>query len=450
MKMPANNADARLARIRAALLATAVLAMALGLPRAAVASGAISAQEAHDIAVDAYIYFYPLVSMAATRQETNTVPGAPANSLTNRFHHVREFPSADFKVVVRSNFDTLYSSAWLDLTEEPMIVSAPDTHGRYYILPMLDMWTDVFAAPGKRTSGTAAAHFAVVPPGWSGSLPDGVTRIDAPTPYVWIVGRTQTNGPSDYPAVHEIQDGYVVTPLSQWGRSAAVQTPLGPTNMKAPAPLNQVNGMAPFAYFKLAAEVMKINRPHITDWSIVERLKRIGFAVGQSYEPERLDPVVQEALREGAADGLKAMRAKIPTLARVVNGWQMNTDTVGVYGNAYLKRAAVALVLLAANAPEDAVYPLIVTDAGGKVPTGDHRYVLHFTKEGLPPVNAFWSLTMYDSTGFQVANPINRFALGDRDPMTYNSDGSLDIYVQHEDPGGQRTGIGCRRPARAS
>ena len=133
------------------------------------------------------------------------------------------------------------------------------------------------------------------------------------------------------------------------------------------------------------------------------------------------------------------MHAKTPTLARVVNGWQMNTDTVGVYGNYYLKRAIIALVGLGVNPPEDAIYPLIVADADGKPPTGDHNYILHFSKAELPPVDAFWSVTMYDAEGFPVANAINRFALGDRDALKYNADGSLDLYIQHDDPGSDRT-----------
>jgi hypothetical protein len=422
------------------ILAASVGILAALLPAAASAQAKLSAQDAYEIGVEAYIYFYPLVTMEVTRQQTSTSPGSAApNDLVNRFLHIRAFPPADFKAVVRPNFDTLYSSAWLDLGSGPMIVSAPDTAGRYYLLPMLDMWSDVFAAPGKRTSGTAAAHFAVVPPGWSGNLPAGVVRIDAPTPHIWIIGRTQTNGPQDYAAVHKIQDGYTVTPLSQWGQAPASLAAPTTVHITAPAPLAQVNAMPPLAYFKYAVELMKVNPPHVTDWSMVARLNRIGIEIGQSYQPERLDPAVQDALTRAAADGLEAMRAKLATLARVVNGWQMNTDTMGVYGDYYLKRAIVASILLGANQPEDAVYPLVVADADGEPPTGNHSYVLHFNQAELPPVDAFWSLTMYDAEGFPVANALNRFALGDRDALKYNSDGSLDLYIQHEDPGGDRT-----------
>ena len=154
------------------------------------------------------------------KQLTNQEPTAGGiGGPMNRFANISAFPTADMRVVVRPNFDTLYSSGWFDLTKEPMVVSVPDTGGRYYLLPMLDMWTDVFASPGWRTTGTGARNFLVTPSGWSGTVPADFTRIEAPTPYVWIIGRTKTDGPADYPAVHKVQDGYKITPLSQWGKT---------------------------------------------------------------------------------------------------------------------------------------------------------------------------------------------------------------------------------------
>ncbi len=214
-----------------------------------------ASDELHDLAVEAYVYLYPLVMMDTTRRVSTNAPAGvkPGLGPMNAFHHFLEFPAANFRTVVRPNFDTLYSSAWLDLTREPVIVSAPDTKGRYYLLPMMDMWSDVFAAPGKRTSGTGAGHFAVIPPGWKGHLPEGVQRIDSPTPYVWIIGRTQTNGPKDYNAVHEVQKGYKITPLSLWGKeiSAPPYVPDPAVDMKGD-PLSQVNGMTAAKFFATA------------------------------------------------------------------------------------------------------------------------------------------------------------------------------------------------------
>ena len=398
----------------------------------------ISEQEAYEIGVEAYVYLHPLITMDVTRRVVTNLPAGakPGLGPKNTFHHMRAYPTADFREVVRPNFDTLYSSAWLDLTKEPMVVSAPDTDGRFYLLPMLDMWTDVFAAPGKRTSGTTAANYAVVLQGWIGNLPKGMVRIESPTPHVWIIGRTQTDGPADYESVHKVQDGYMITPLSQWGKEAVPQKFVSdPTvDMKTP-PATQVVTMTASKYFSYGAELMKINRPHMNDWSKLARLERIGIVPGESFVFAEASPAIKAGLERALIDGLQLMKDTLPTLAPVVNGWQMNTKTMGVYGNSYLKRAIVAMVGLGANQPEDAIYPLIMSDTGGDPIEGGKRYVLHFSKTELPPVDAFWSVTMYDAIGFQVANEINRFALGDRDALKYNADGSLDIYIQNESPG---------------
>src|SRR5690242_18316313 len=273
-----------------ALFAACVLAMFV--PPAAAQSGTTE-QEARAIAVDAYLYFYPLITMDMTRrQSTNIEPGkefgkGPMNAFTN----VPAYPPGDLKLVVRVNFDTLYSIAWLDLTKEPMVVSAPETDGRYYLLPMLDMWTDVFASPGWRTTGTHAQNYLVTPPGWTGTVPSGVNRISAPTPYVWIIGRTKTDGPPDYPAVHKIQAGYKVIPLSQWPKPAGpVQVKIDPTvDMKTP-PKVQVDTMPAGKYFAYAAELLKVNAPHSTDQPMVAQLKKIGIEPGKSFDIEKVDP----------------------------------------------------------------------------------------------------------------------------------------------------------------
>jgi hypothetical protein len=398
----------------------------------------ITEQEAHAIGVDAYIYFYPLLSMDVTRRQfTNVEPGKEfGKGPMNMFVNVPEYPPADFKGVVRSNFDTLYSIAWLDLTREPLVVAVPDTAGRYYLLPMLDMWTDVFASPGWRTTGTTAANFLVTPPGWSGAVPDGFTRLAAPTPYLWVIGRTKTDGPADYDAVHRIQAGYMVVPLSRWGNlPEPVTVTIDPgVDMKTP-PKIQVDTMPAAKYFSYAADLLKLHPPHDTDQPIVAQLKRIGIEPGKSFDFEKLEPAVRKALESAPADAQQLMTWKLPTLARNVNGWSMNTDTMGVYGNYYLKRAIVTQIGLGANLPEDAIYPLNLFDDAGKPLDGANNYTIHFDKGATPPVNAFWSITLYDAEGFQVANGLNRFAVSSWMPFTTNADGSLDIYFQNESPG---------------
>jgi hypothetical protein len=317
-----------------------------------------------------------------------------------------------------------------------MVISVPDTGGHFYLLPMLDMWTDVFASPGWRTTGTQAGNFLVTPPGWSGAVPAGLVRISAPTPYVWVIGRTKTDGPSDYEAVHKIQAGYKATLLSQWGKPpSAVTVTVDPSvDMRTP-PKTQVDTMPAGKYFAYAAELLKLHPPHITDEPIIARMRRIGIVRGESFDIEKLAPAVKKALESAPEAGQKLMDWKTPTLARVANHWSMNTDTMGVYGNYYLKRAIVAYIGLGANVPEDAIYPLNLGDEAGRPLEGVHKYTIHFEKDAIPPANAFWSVTLYDQDGFQVANSLNRFAVSSWMPFKYNVDGSLDLYFQNESPG---------------
>ncbi|MCA1396036.1 DUF1254 domain-containing protein [Bradyrhizobium sp. BRP56] len=412
---------------------------------------AINEQEAHAIAVDAYIYFYPLLTMDITRKQfTNVEPGKENfKGPMNTFVNIPEYPPANFKGVVRSNFDTLYSVSWLDMTKEPVVVSVPDTDGRFYLLPMLDMWSDVFASPGWRTTGTKAGTFLVTAPGWRPDLrdrfaeefklPKDTQRIDAPTPYVWVIGRTKTDGPPDYDAVHKIQAGYKVTPLSEFGKTQKpTEVRIDPSVDMKTAPKVQVDTMSAGVYFAQAAELLKLHPPHITDEPIIAQMKRIGIEPGKSFEISKVDPVLQRALETAPQDGQKLMAWKVPTLARVVNGWSMNTDTMGVYGNYYLKRAIVAQVGLGANLPEDAIYPLNLSDSTGKPLDGANKYTITFDKGAAPPVNAFWSITLYDQEGFQVGNALNRFAVSSWMPFKYNPDGSLDLYFQNESPGADK------------
>ncbi|MFP4538006.1 MAG: DUF1254 domain-containing protein [Dichotomicrobium sp.] len=409
---------------------------------------ALTQEEANAIATDAYVYFYSLVTMDITRKQlTNMEPGGTSyGGPPNWFANVRAYPAADDKAVVRPNFDTLYSSAWLDLAEEPVVISVPETDGRYYLLPMLDMWTNVFASPGWRTTGTEAQTLLVAPPGWRPDLrerfaeelglPEGTQRIDAPTPHAWIIGRIKTDGPSDYAAVHKIQDGLKIAPLSKWGQDvSAPEVKIDQhVDMKTPPKL-QVEAMPGDKFFTYAAELLKVYPPHVTDQPILARMKRLGIERGKSFDFDSADSLVKQAIEKAPKAGLALMAWKLPRLAEVANHWSMNTDTMGVYGNYYLKRAIITQQGLGANEPQDAVYPLNLGDSEGQPLNGVNNYRIHFDKDEIPPVNAFWSITLYDEKGYQVANSLNRFAVSSWMPFKYNDDGSLDLYFQNTSPG---------------
>ncbi len=381
---------------------------------------------------EAYVYLYPLVTMEVGRQQALNLPAGvkPGYGPANEFHHLRTFPPVEFRAVVRVNFDTLYATAWLDLTAGPVLIDLPDTQGRYYLLPLYDMWTDVFATPGARTTGTGPQRYLVTPPGWTGPTPAEATVIPAPTPHAWVIGRIQCNGPSDYAFVNSIQDGMSITPLHP--------TPpheIDPGHDTDTEPLKVVNAMAPLDFFRYAATALKVNPPHLTDFSMIARIAHLGIVPGHDFDSSRFDAAEIKQIEDGATSALPDMIAAVPTIGSATNGWTNFSDTTGVYGNQYFVRAVVTVAGLGANPAEDAMYPLLVHDADGDPVVGDRDYVLHFDADELPPVGAFWSLTMYDGEGFQVPNELDRYSLGDRDPLTYNADGSLDLYLSPKKPG---------------
>jgi len=402
------------------------------------------------IAFDACQYLYPLVTMDATFRQATNVTAAdvePMRAPTNQFAHFRAYPDADARDVVRFNFDTLYSFAWLDLRDEPIVLTVPDSRGRFYLTPILDMWTDVFAVPGTRTTYGAERSFAIAAPGWSGALPPGVDLLIAPTPIVWVMGRIQCNGVDDLPTVHSIQDGLSTIPLSRWGSSFSWpnDSAVDPSVDDATPPLHQVNAMSGSELLAYGAELLKVHPPHPNDGPILERMRSIGLVVGQSFSPD--DEASREAIDAAGTEALHDILAATSdgSLGVWRGGWM--TIQGGTYGTDYRRRAMVALGGLGCNLPEDALYPGTATDESGELLTGRRDYVLHFAADEIPAADAFWSLTMYDAEGFQVPNPIDRFAIGDRDPLVYAEDGSLEILIQHDSPGSERESNWLPAPA---
>jgi hypothetical protein len=428
--------------LAASSLASGAIATAIATPASAQTGAGkatpLPSDQMGEVATSAYLYAYPLILMEMTRRVSTNVADTKqfGRGPMNQFSHVPAFPDATFTDVVRPNADTLYSILWFDVSQEPLLISVPDSGRRYYLLPMLDMWTDVFESTGKRTTGTGAQLLAIAGPRWQGQLPAGATLIHSPTAIGWIIGRTQTNGKADYAAVHKFQAGLIATPLSQWDKS--YRPPAGKINpdvdMKTP-PVDQVEKLSPAAYFSLFTELTRLNPPHANDYPILDQMRRIGIEPGQPFAFDKASPEVQRALTEAGPAALKKIKAFFLRAGVASAGWRTNLSGIGTYGADYLSRAGVAYAGLGANTTEDAVYPTAITDADGKPFSSDNRYVLHFNKDQVPPVRGFWSLTMYNDKQLFAANPIDRYAIGDRDKLAINPDGSLDLYIQRESPG---------------
>jgi hypothetical protein len=418
------------------LLSCAVRCQAEGL------LGHLREFDARETAIEAYVFGYPLVTMEMTRRVmTNVAAAEGTRAPMGQFVRMRTYPTAAFRDVTAPNADTLYTTTWLDVSKEPWILSIPDMAGRYFLFPMLDGWTNVFQVPGKRTTGTGPQTYAITGPGWSGTLPAGVTQYKSPTALVWILGRIYCTGtPEDYDVVHKVQDEISVVPLSAYGKpyTPAPGVVDGKMDMKT-AVREQVDALDGVAYFTLLAQLMKTNPPAAADAPMIAQLAKIGVVPGKDFDPSTLHPAVVEGINAAPKPAQHKIMSwlKEGILARdmkLEDGWLFTTKT-GVYGTAYRQRALITAIGLGANRPEDAVYPtsegpsIIQSYEGGK------KYVMHFKKGELPPVDGFWSLTMYDTGYFFVDNPLNRYNVSSRNKFQVNTDGSVDLYIQHDSPG---------------
>lgn len=407
-------------------------------PTKLLAQGQLSDQEAIKIATEAYIYGYPLVTMEMTRRVmTNVATPGGNHAPMGQFYNAPSYPPADFRDVTAPNADTLYSVAWLDVSKTPYIFSLPEMKNRYFLMPMLDGWTNVIAVPGTRTTGDQAQKYAITGPNWQGKIPQGVTEIKSPTSLIWILGRTYSTGtPEDYKAVHALQKQYQLIPLNVYGKPyTPPQGKVDPSIDMKTAVRDQVNALDTETYFSLLADLLKNNPPAPADAPLIEKMAKIGIVPGQKFDPKRLSPAIAKALPKIPKMGLEAIMAHEKQGGmKVINGWIVSLKT-GDYGTNYLQRAFITTIGLGANRPQDAVYPVTTVDNKGAKLNGANRYVLHFPKGQIPPVNGFWSLTMYDSSYFFVDNPLNKYTVSPRNNLKYNPDGSLDIYIQAASPG---------------
>jgi hypothetical protein len=393
----------------------------------------VEGAEDFEVASDAYIYGYPLVTMEMTRRVvTNVAKPEGSRGPMGQLIKLRAYPDATYRDVTAPNADTLYTTAFLDVGDEPWVLSVPDMKGRYFLLPFLDGWTNVFAVPGSRTTGTQAQTYVVTGPGWSGAVPAGMTQLKSPTAIVWLLGRIYCSGaPEDYAAVHALQDQFKLQPLSTWGSDST--PPAGKVDpaidMKTPT-RDQVNRLSATEYFTLLADLMKRNPPAPADAPALERFKAIGLEAGKSFDSKALDSRWDARLPQLSFDRIKLQLAAL----KRENGWLFTTKT-GVYGTDYIQRAFITAFGLGANRPQDAVYPMSQRASLIEAYEGSRNYALRFDKGQLPPVKGFWSLTMYDEAMFFVANPIDRYSMSLRTNPKFEPDGSLVIFIQNESPG---------------
>lgn len=396
-----------------------------------------SESEVVQTAKEAYVFGMPLILMDITRIKM-TDGANPDASAPNTFAHKSKFPDAAFRDVVRPNADTYYSTASLNLKAEPLVLSVPNTNGRYYMMPMLDAYTNVFASPGTRTTGNTAHNFLISGPGWNGQVPAGMEQIKAPTDMVWIIGRTQVNSKADgEKVVVPLQKQYKLVPLSAYGKPYTPPAAKPNPNAAKGDPNAILKAMPVEEFFNYMNRLMADNPPAEADAPLMEKLAKIGIGPGKKFDITSFSDEEQEAIKKIPDEVIAGIQEKVKNggADKLVNGWKPLADNIGSYGTNYAERAFIAFVGLGANLPADAVYPSCSFDADGNALNGANKYVLHFDKGKTPPANAFWSLTMYDTDGYMVANPINRNAIGDRSNLKTNADGSVDIYFQHDSPG---------------
>jgi hypothetical protein len=392
------------------------------------------------IATVAYIWGFPLVTMERQFNfvtSPNVPPGigrGPANSISC----ATELANASFTDVVTPNSDTLYCQSQFDLRKEPVVVVVPPISDRYYSFEFLDAYTNDYAYLGQRATGGNGGTYLMAGPDWNGQVPEGMTKIWTPTNLAWLITRTLVKGPADVPSVVAIQDKIIVKPLSEFeANMTSSPAPVTATNASKEIPIGpQPTLIAPtgIKIFDEISAAMVGNPLNPPDPVLVTKLASIGIGPGKVPSTEAND-TIKTALQNGITEGQKLIDARVANLGTVVYGWLVNPQ-LGVYGTDYLFRAATTQYGLGANVGQEAFYPGTFTDSQGKPLTGNSSYLIHFEPGQTPPVDGFWSVSMYNDKMLFVDNPINRNSLGKyTDGIKNNTDGSLDIFIQHDNPG---------------
>lgn len=391
-------------------------------------------------AVQAYLYGFPMIIMDLTRQQMTAVEKPEGvNAPTNQFGVMASFPDVTFRAVPRTGLDSLFATSWADLAQEPLILSVPETSGRYYVIALFDYWSNVFASIGSRTTGNEAGNYLITGPGWEGEQPEGIDGIyRSPTRWVWVNGQMRADGPNEEELTTNLQNRYMLTPLSQWGKQYTPPARVDRENyaVSKAAPPEQIREMSPQRFFGRLADLMGENPPAPEDAPMLETMAELGIIPGKKLNFDTLKAGQQKALRR--AMSAFSLLLKGSQKLETNQGWVVMPHNLADYGTDYLTRAAISLVGLGAVWPKDIMYPMAFQDSEDKPFDGSISYILHFDKGGLPPTNVVWSVSMYDPAGFYVPNDINRYNISSWMEPVFNKDGSLDIYIQAASPGKEK------------
>ncbi len=395
---------------------------------------------AYTLGLQAYIFGFPYIYLPSLRWMWVARPNADGSyryGPINHFHHVRSLTDADYRDGGSPNNDTLYSLAWVDVAKEPVILSHPHMGKRYFTFEIAGLDSDNFAYVGTRTTGSKAGSFAIVGPKWQGKLPGGVTALPrSRTNSVLIFGRTLVDDQADAKVVNALQDRYALVPLSLRGRPDSSL----PASRDVWAPFDPASD--PLGEWKTMNRAMTEDPPEERLSKLLGLFAKVGVGPGQDIE--KLDEHTKRGLARAAIDGRELLNQAIRSglLGKQANHWSIPPKTLGRAGLAddfLLRGATQCLGGIIANDPDEAVYFNTAHDAAGQELDGGKKYVLRFGPGQLPKVNAFWSVSLYDTTFNFTPNPINRYAIGDRTPgVKRDADGGLTIYVQSESPGADK------------
>lgn len=400
-------------------------------------------EELRGLVQEGVVYGFPLV-MADANKELHTNAASPSinRGELNQFSHTRNVAEPGTRGAITPDVDTLSSNAWVDLGREPVVLSVPNVGNRFYMIQVVDAWSNVIASPGTRSTGTGAGEFAIVGPNWAGQLPANVRRIRSPTNLVQIQGRTFTSGGRDLEVANAIQNRYRLQPLSQVDRNSAAMPPSKTELAREDYVIHwrdnanqMVQAMDAKTFFTKLSRLMVDNPPQAADRPMLARLEKIGVAPGRTVDYGQLPAEVRKSLDEAVRGGyqrVEDLAKNVP--GRMMNGWVVHEASAN-YGSDYERRAGMAWLGQGATVPQDAITPVAHVDSSGARLTGANKYVLRFAKGNFPPVNGFWSLSVYDAKQGLVANRINRYSVSSRDQLHLNKDGSLSILIQNESPG---------------